>query len=164
MFTKVNLYPLYLPLSLQDCLCTRHTCTHILPPSPMGHISEPDESSVSLNKTAHSNRFVQMVPTALKAGTESLLWQIRHVKGLPPFAVWIKQKETYKYWIAPLLVCDHPPEREKKNWRGELVNWKMLDPPFWNSEHLGWGCQMHMQNDTEATLSIRFNFHFNLIH
>lgn len=50
----------------------------------MGHISEPDESSVSLNKTAHSNRFVQMAPTALKAGTESLLWQIRHVKAYLP--------------------------------------------------------------------------------
>lgn len=69
---------LSLSLTSRAYLSTRHAPENKLPPSPEGHISEAEGSSLSLNKRpTQTDGFVQTAPDALKAGTGSPPRQMR---------------------------------------------------------------------------------------
>lgn len=166
---------LALSLTSRAYLSTRHAPENKLPPSPEGHISEAEGSSLSLNKTAHSNRWLCSNGPRRSKSWDRITAEANQTQECPPpFAVETKQKETYKYWIAPLLVRNRPPVRKINKYEGWRRSGRLgggaggtLSFPVGNSEHLGWGCQKPLQkkkniknnNNTEGSLSIRLHFH-----
>lgn len=77
-FAEENSRSLSLSLTSRAYLSTRHAPENKLPPSPEGHISEAEGSSLSLNKRpTQTDGFVQTAPDALKAGTGSPPRQMR---------------------------------------------------------------------------------------
>lgn len=121
--------------------------THKLPPPPppVGHISEVDGSSLSLNKNGplKTDGFVQMAPNALKSwnGNAAVAYQTHESR--PAFAVETKQKDTCKYWIAPPSTRHHPWEKR-----------------FWTS---GQGLSNIPAKITQASVSITHLLHPSLL-